>query len=660
MNRASLPFRRLIAHLLWLLLFYFCFRVAFYSFNAAAFPDMTAGQLLAELFKGMRFDLSAIMMTNVLFIFLLLLPWHWSRHCWYERILAVVFYLSNGLAFLFEIADWMYFPFNHKRSTAEVLDIVTSKGDFLNLLPGFLKDYWYIFMVAAVFLWLMIYTYRLTVRRFQRREALQNVFSGKKKWGWRQMLTAFVLLLAGAVITVYGIRGGTQYVPIGIRSAVTMTRSELTPLILNTPFSIIKSVADHHLDMVHYLPEDEAVAALQPIKYYGEGKAAFKPDNVVFIILESFSKEFTGLTNNTRSYTPFLDSLMRHSMTFTNAYANALHSAEGIPALIGGIPTLMDEYYTLSRYNNNRIDAVPYLLKQMGYSTAFYHGGTNGTMGFDNFASAAGFDHYYGRSEYHNEKDYDGDWGIFDEPFLQYFARGLDKMPQPFMASVFTVTSHPPYPMPQKYKGKFPGGKLDIYPCVGYTDNAVREFFNSVKDKSWFKHTLFIISPDHCSPVASDDYYTTGTGRYQIPIIFYAPGDSTMVGYNRTLIQQIDVLPSIMDYLHYPDSFFCFGNSVFRKSAPRFVINRLNKVYNWMNDGYQSMILDDSVLAAYAFPADSLRKHNLVGADNHFRLPPASDTLFRAFVQLYNQALIKNKMSVKNFDKGLPGNHLAQ
>lgn len=657
MNRASLSFRRLIVHLLWLLLFYFCFRIAFYNLNAAAFPEMTTGQLLSVLFKGLRFDLSAICMTNLLFIFLMLLPWHWSLYHWYQRVLAIVFYVCNGVAFLFEVADWLYFPFNHKRSTAEVLDIVTTKGDFLNLLPGFFKDYWYIFIVAVALLWLMVYTYRLTARYFQRREALQNIFSGRREWGWPQALMAFVLLLIGSGLTVLGIRGGTQYVPIGIRSAVTMTRSELTPLILNTPFSIIKSVAKHHLDMVDYMPENKAVATLQPIKYYGEGKRGFKPDNVVFIILESFSKEFTGLTRNTRSFTPFLDSLMRHSMTFTNAYANALHSAEGIPALIGGIPTLMDEYYTLSRYNNNRIDAVPYLLKQMGYTTAFYHGGTNGTMGFDNFASAAGFDHYYGRSEYHNDKDYDGDWGIWDEPFLQYFARGLDSMKQPFMASVFTLTSHPPYPMPAKYKGKFPGGKLAIYPCVGYTDNAVRKFFNAVKDKPWFKHTLFIISPDHCSPVASDDYYATGTGRYQIPIIFYAPGDSTLVGYNHTLIQQIDVLPSIMDYLHYPDSFFCFGNSVFRKSAPRFVINRLNRVYNWINNGHQSLILDDSVLDAYIFPGDSLREHNLAGTGKHFHLNPVSDTLFRAFVQLYNQALIKNEMSVKNFDKSLSHCH---
>lgn len=649
MNRAFLPFLRMIVHLLWLLLFYFCFRISFFAFNASSFPEIPTGTVFELFFKGLRFDLSAVFMVNLLFVFLILLPVNGLQSRWYNQLLKIVFIISNAIAFLFEFADWMYFPFNHKRSTAEVLDIVTTKGDFFNLLPGFFKDYWYLFLVAIILLVLLLKTYNLTELSFRRKDALKKLFGKSGKQPLLRFSVRFLMLLSGAGLSVLAIRGGTQYVPIGIRSAVGMTKSEYTPIILNTPFSIIKSVAKHHLDLVKYMPEEEAVANLKPIKYYGSQTQTFRPDNVVFIILESFSKEFTGLIPGQHSYTPFLDSLMRHSLTFTNAYANGLHSAEGIPALLAGIPSLMDEYYTLSAYNNNRIAAVPFLLKKMGYQTAFYHGGTNGTMGFDDFAKAAGFDRYYGRTEYHNDKDYDGNWGIYDEPFLQYFAKGLDTMKQPFMASVFTLTSHPPYPMPAKYKGKFPRGKLAIYPDIGYTDMSVRKFFEAVKDKPWFKHTLFIISPDHCSPLASNDYYANGTGRYQIPIIFYAPGDSMLRGYNHQLMQQIDVLPSLMDYLHYPDSIFCFGNSIFRPDAPRFVINRLSRVYNWINDGHQSFILDDSVLEAYAFPVDSLRKHNLSG--NGFQLNPTSKKIFQSFVQIYNQALIKNCMTTENFNK---------
>lgn len=649
MNRAFLPFLRMIAHLLWLLLFYFCFRVAFFVFNAASFPGISMGTLFGIFYKGLRFDLSAVFMINALFVFLLLFPADMLRIRWYNRLLKIVFIIPNAIAFLFEAADWMYFPFNHKRSTAEVLDIVTTKGDFFNLLPGFIKDYWYIFLVAIFLLSLLVCTYNRTELFFRRKEALHKVFQKEKQRPLFRFLVRFLMLVFGVAIAVLCIRGGIQYVPISIRSAVGMTKSEYTPIILNTPFSIIKSVAKHHLDVVEYMPETEAVETLRPIKYYGSRTEAFRPDNVVFIILESFSKEFTGLVPGKQSYTPFLDSLMRHSLTFTNAFANGLHSAEGIPALLGGVPSLMDEYYTLSAYNNNRIAAIPYLLKKMGYRTAFYHGGTNGTMGFDNFAKAAGFDRYYGRTEYGNDNDYDGNWGIYDEPFLQFFAKGLDTMKQPFMASVFTLTSHPPYPMPAKYKGKFPGGKLAIYPDIGYTDMSVRKFFNAVKDKPWFKKTLFIISPDHCSPLASNNYYAGGTGRYQIPIIFYAPGDTSLHGYNDRLMQQIDVLPSLMDYLHYPDSFFSFGNSVFRKAAPRFVINRLSRVYNWIDDGCQALILDDSVLEAYRFPTDSLRKENIAGKG--FQLNPESKKLFQSFVQIYNQALVKNAMTVENFNR---------
>lgn len=647
MERAISPFLRMIVHLVWLLLFYFCFRLAFYVFNASSFPNMTGGVLSVLLFKGMRFDISVIFMVNLLFIFLILIPADLLQYRWYDRLLKIIFLFANSIAILFEAADWIYFPFNHKRSTAEVLDIVTTKGDFFNLLPGFFKDYWYVFLIACFLLVLLFWTYNKTELYFRRKYALAKVFDTKKQSGLVVYLVRFLLLLFGAALTVVGIRGGLQYVPIGIRSAVGMTKSEYTPVILNTPFSIIKSVAVPQLKLKHYMPESKAVATLQPIKYFGSEKG-FRPDNVVFIILESFSKEFTSLVPGERSYTPFLDSLMQHSLTFTNAYANALHSAEGVPALLGGIPSLLDEYYTLSIYNNNRIGAIPYLLKQQGYRTVFYHGGTDGSMGFDNFASAAGFDHYYGRKAYNNDADYDGNWGIFDEPFLQYFAKGLDTMKQPFMASVFTVTSHPPYPMPEKYKDKFPGGKLAIYPCVGYTDMAVRKFFEAVKDKPWFKNTLFVISPDHCSPMASNSYYATGNGRYQIPIMFYAPGDTTLKGFDGTLMQQIDVLPSVMDYLHYPDSIYSLGNSVFRPDAPRFVINRLSHVYNWIYKGQQSFIAGDSVLEAYQFPLDSLKKHNLVNHPN-FKMNQESLNFFRAFIQIYNQSLIQNCMTADNF-----------
>lgn len=649
-KRSILPFKRLLSHLLVVAAFYFLFRLCFLLFNQQGFPELGFDDALFLLVKGMRFDASALIMTNLLFILIVLQPFANFKSKAYRRFTQGIFLISNLIPFLFEISDWAYYPYNHKRSTSEVLNVVSTRSDFFNLLPSFLHDFWYVFLLALVFVLLLIESYRKIERYFNRQEALLRVIHDQKQpmAKWTYLLRFFILVL-GAGLSVLGIRGGTQFVPISIRTAVSMTRSEWTPIVLNTPFSIIKSLSTARLEYVHYLPEEEAMRLVQPVKNYAVAQQPFEKRNVVFIILESFSKEFTGLNPDAQSYTPFLDSLMQEGLTFTRAYANGLHSAEGVPALVAGIPTLMDQYYTLSAYNNNRIDALPHLLNKEGYQTSFFHGGTDGTMGLDVFASAAGFQHYYGRKAYGNDKDYDGNWGIFDEPFLQFFANKLSQTPEPFMTAVFTVTSHPPYPLPKQYEGKFRGGKLPIYPTLGYSDHALRQFFEKAKQQPWFKNTLFVLSPDHCSPMASNDYYGNGNGRYEIFCTLIDPANPKLKGRDSTLLQQIDVMPTVLDYLHYNLPFYALGNSAFRKEAPRFVINVLNKTYNWIYEGQQNFIFDNRLQEAYRFPDDRYKKQDLVAQNGQEAISPESLNLFKAFVQIYNRSVIDNIMSAERF-----------
>jgi phosphoglycerol transferase MdoB-like AlkP superfamily enzyme len=408
------------------------------------------------------------------------------------------------------------------------------------------------------------------------------------------------LILFGGICIV-GIRGGLQYIPIGIRNAVQVTNSAYTPIVVNTPFSIINTFTNDKLPDVHYLPDDVLRQYVEPVKEYPAARA-FTPKNVVFVILESFSKEFTRL-GGSNSYTPFLDSLMDISLTCTRAYANGLHSAEGVPAILSGVPSLMEESITTSVYGANRLTALPAVLRDKGYATSFFHGGTNGTMSFDVFCAAAGFDHYYGRTEYGQEQDYDDNWGIWDEPFLHYFGQQLNQMKTPFMAAVFTLSSHPPFTLPQPYAHRFPKGTLPIHACIGYSDYALRRFFADVRPMPWFANTLFVITADHCSPLSAHKSRQHNMGKYEIPVLFYAPGDTALRGYTDTLTQQIDILPSVLDYLGYDLPFFAYGNSIFRASRhPRYAINQESGRYQWLMNNYLLQTIEAQPLALYQLP----------------------------------------------------------
>jgi phosphoglycerol transferase MdoB-like AlkP superfamily enzyme len=456
---------------------------------------------------------------------------------------------------------------------------------------------------------------------------------------WIIGMWQFVRLVLITGLMVIGIRGGLQYIPVGIRNAVQVTESKYAPIVLNTPFSIINTFANDKLPDVHYLPDADLVKYFNPVKQY-TGRP-FRKKNVVLIILESFSKEFTGIGGR-KSYTPFLDSLMSVSYTCKQAYANGLHSAEGIPAVVSGVPSLMDEPITTSVYGANRITALPNVLKREGYQSAFYHGGTNGTMSFDVYCAAAGFDKYYGRTEYNNEKDYDGNWGIWDEPFLQYFAGGISKMKEPFMAAVFTLSSHPPYKVPQQYAGVLPKGALPIHQCVAYSDQSLRKFFATAAMQPWYSNTLFVITPDHCSPMSGEKYYQSNMGQYAIPVIFFAPGDTALHGYNDTLAQQIDILPSVLDYLGYDKKFFAYGNSIFRHDAKRFVINSISDTYQLLMNNYLLRTTDVTPAGLFAFPQDSACQNNLVK-----KQPAVTQQqlkYLKAFIQSYRNALNRNQL----------------
>ena len=369
----------------------------------------------------------------------------------------------------------------------------------------------------------------------------------------------------------------------------------------------------------------------------------FRPLNVVVIIVESLGKEYMGAMNHHTGYTPFLDSLCRHSTVFTNAYANGKRSIEGIPCIVSSIPALMDEPFITSTYNGNKVTSIANVLAKKGYRNYFFHGGTNGTMGFDNFSKLAGYDAYFGRKEYNNDADYDGNWGIYDEPFLQYTVKKLSESQQPFEATVFTISSHHPYLVPEKYKGRFRKGSLPIHESIGYADFSLKKFFESASHTSWYQNTLFVITGDHTA-ISEVPFYQTRVGMYSLPIIFYQPADS-LVGMNDVTTSQIDILPGILDYLHYDQPYFSFGASMFDTSANHSAVNYLNGTYQIIEGNYALAMDTANIQGLYQFKADTLLTVNLMDSIPGIRNNMAKK--LKAIVQNYNDALINNKMSAE-------------
>ena len=610
-----------------LVLIYTLTRVLFYFFNYTYF---SFDAFLSALFYGIRFDLAVIFLLNTVLFFLLFLPFKFTNTRIFCRLYHILFIVLNALALLFNCIDIGYFEFIQKRSTYDLFTTMGGENDGRQVIFNYVLDYWYLLLI-----WLGIVYVLFKCIVFPAK------FEGSLSWKLKT-LNLIVLVLGILPLMVIGARGGLQYRPIDMITASNYAQGKHVSLVLNSPFCIMKSANRAQLEPLKFLPEKQVKELFSPFHYHKD-TTLFQPKNVVFIIMESFGSEYTQLANDKESLTPFLDSLATKSTQFTNAYANGKTSIKGIPAIVAGIPTLFDGSFTYSAYNANSFESIATSLKKKGYSTSFFHGGNNGTMGFDVFAKAAGFDHYVGRKEYPKDTDYDGHWGIYDEPFFQFFKHKLDQEKKPFAACFFSLSSHHPYSLPEQYLNKFKGNSLEIGASIQYADYALAQFFKSAEKSAWYKNTLFVITADHTS-ISKNEQYQTDAGIYSIPLLIYDPKQAQGEIIEKP-IQQIDILPSVLEQLNYDLPYFAYGND-FRRAASGYAISFNGQYYQLITAQYCLQFDGEKTIAVYNMKEDKLLKDNLINkAKTNFK---KEEELLKAIIQTYNQSLIENKMTVKN------------
>lgn len=503
-------------------------------------------------------------------------------------------------------------------------------SDTGTMVPKYIAEFWYLTMLWIVLLACMICWFP---RKVDKQLMFPIVISRLKLL---PIPLAIILFCTGFVVS-----RGLEPKPIRLITANKYVAPGYIPLVINTPFTILNSINQYTESLSSYFPSEEAEHYFQPVRTLRTGDE-FRKQNVVIIILESFGKEYVEtISDDGESYTPFLDSLLDVGLNCTRAFANGRTSMDAMPAIVGGFPSLLNTSYIASIYSVNNIRGLAFLLKQKGYSTSFYHGAKNGSMGFDLFTKAAGIDEYYGRSEFKDDKYYDGAWGIWDEHFFQYMANNLDRTAEPFFSVLFTLSSHEPYNIPESLNTVLPEGP-QVLRAVAYTDYALQSFFHTASKMPWYTNTLFVLLADHTSVAISKDYKSPFRS-VQIPILYYAPGDPELHGEYTKVTQQLDVMPSVLDYLNFSETFTSFGNSIFsEKNEYRFSVNYDHTSYQMIDSAYCMRFDGTQPVFLSNHTSDPLLSVNILDQDREYA--KQMEVHLKAFLQNYYVRLNTNKL----------------
>lgn len=592
------------------ILFMLC-RVVFVAVNSGLYADGIASNSFGELLRGsLLFDTSAICYLSLPYILTLLLPLHYKEGR-IARGLAKFFYVAAAtIGIVTNFADAVYVPFTGRRSTWSVFSEFSNEGNIAKVVGIELLNHWYLTFGAIALIYLLCKLYR---------EAAP--FDGKNIS--KYYITRVAMLLIVAPLAIFGIRGGigSAVRPITISNANQYVSSPSeAAIVLNTPFSMIRTIGKSPFKEKNFFPADELAAIYTPL-HTPSPEAGPMKKNVVIFILESFGKDYIGAYNPARTtptLTPFLDSLISVSRTYAYSYGNGRKSIDGMPSVLSSIPMFVEPFFVTDA-SLNRVSGIAGELGKKGYSTAFFHGAPNGSMGFQAFSRTTGYERYYGMDEYkiaHGSDEFDGTWAIWDKPFFEYYAETIDTIKEPFVATMFSASSHHPFRIPDEYVDVIPEGELPIHKCVTYTDKALRSFFEMAKGSEWFRNTLFVITADHSNKTNNPEY-KTASGFFEVPIIFYSPdGDAPFSAAidSCTIAQQIDIMPTLLDYLGYDKPYVAFGKSLISTPAEEsFAVNYINDTYQYYKGEYMLQFDGDKSKALYNVRNDRLLEKNLIG-----------------------------------------------
>ncbi len=563
-------------------------RILFYVCNRAQLGPIGWSEAWPLLCGALSFDTASIVYADGLFILLSLLPFEFVCRRRYQQVLYWYYVVVNFLLIVVvNLADIVYFRYTQKRFTADEF-FFADNDNSLWLLFRFMGENWPLLLAGIALTGLLAGLYG-------RRDRCESILHP----GWSYYIFSTLLFALAAGLCLAGVRGGFTRAtrPITLSNAMLYTGDPgKANLILSNPFCLLRTIG--HTEKVRYrqdfpagelerlfTPEHRPVsdsvrlAAPQPADTL---HAALKGRNVMIFILESMSAEHSAhlrpdlyAERPEKGFTPFLDSLMRGGLTFRRMYANGTRSIQAMPAVLGSIPSFKTPFVLMSQ-SLGESRQLPAILAAQGYSTVFFCGSERGSMGFGAYARSAGIERLVSREDYekaHGTRDFDGYWGIWDEEFLQFAGEELSALPQPFFGTLFTLSSHHPFVVPERYAATLPEGYTRIHKGVAYDDLALRRFFERYGAEEWFRRTLFVFVADHVSSEKFAPETREYPGSHHIVGFFYTP-DGTLRGEIDEVTQQLDIMPTVLGLLGSEEPYFAFGRDVLGEAErPRWSVS---------------------------------------------------------------------------------------
>lgn len=606
--------KRLYQSLLWLISIHIAGLLVFSLFRFTEFVCLHSqivhpeASVFGAFIRGVWFD-------NVIGCYILLIPLVVAgvaavvgrSHRLVYRFTAWWFSILYALAFMASAANTPYFAYFFKNINSSIFlwfgYTATTAGMLFEE-----KSYWlYIllyFLLAGGFVWTVFKLTNIFRKRIEKQPADSlNV---------RCIASRSIVWVLAVLLCLFGIRGRRGYNPIKVSEAYYCDDSFLNQLGINPSFNLLTSVLDDlrkENRELHLMPYAEAISyARASLGIQGKADSNYvlrrrvvsaispRRHNIVVILMESMSASLLKTFGQSDELTPTLDSLYRCSLAFTNCYSAGIHTNHGLTASLYSFPALMFRNLMKGTVTPHR-EGIPTVLRREGYHNMFF---MTHEAQYDNmkaFFSTNGYDDIYSQENYPRDSVVNS-FGVGDH-FEMNFALGkinaAARRHNPFLATILTISNHPPYKVPTWFHARSKEAEKQI---VEYADWSIGQFLKAAQREPWYRNTVFVIYADHGKMVGKADGELPVSYNH-IPLLIFGPDVKPQL-YDG-LAQQVDIVPTVLGLLGLSYDYDGFGVDLLKTRRQMVFYSADNQVV--ARDYQRCFVYNPSMQKAFCYDA---------------------------------------------------------
>lgn len=622
-------------HLLSLLIFSI-FRIILILSNPTQWEGVSV-QLLQALLMGVRFD-------NVVNNYILALPtllWT-AMYCvgrnirWVNKALYVYCVVLFSVAYMVSAFDIPYFNQFFSRLDKMAFQWIDSPMFILQMAVKDFSLWGYVLPFIA-----LMTVFHIFLRRIFRK-------IDKADFRSRHLPIRIMASLLLIAVSFLGIRGRWERKsPIRVGTAFFCNNAFLNKTGLNPNFTLLHSLIKKEKKWKDLMPTEKALEKVRhdlgigtptegslEVEVVPDSARALGKPNFVLVLMESMTTDNLKYFGNTKNLTPVLDSLIRQSVFFENAYSAGIHTYNGVYSSLFSFPAFWDEHAMKSSVHTHEHSSVQ-ALRENGYTTLYL---TTHDGQFDNiegFLNYNGFDRVYTQSNYPRSEVH-SNLGVSDDYLFRFGIKRLNELHKegkPFFCTMMTASNHVPIIIPDYFSSPLQKPEEKV---IQYADWAIGEFLREAEKEEWFRNTVFVFIADHGA--GYDKTYEMSLSYNHVPLLFYAPHLLTQAEVRSEFALQIDVLPTLLGLTDISYTKNNPGIDLWRQQRPFAYFGADDKI-GVVNDEYFLIYRKDG--------QEGLYKYRTKDRANHAQQQPALVEEMKEYAFSHIQAAYKIKTQFK-------------